>query len=170
MLEYILVPYMVKTRERLKLADDHPILAIFNVFQAHRCDSVLGELHHHHIHQVFIPARCTGKLQPLHVSVNEEFKAAMKANFSRWYANEVKEALDQAINIQDLKVDLQATATVVKPLHANWLVMSISPLKSKSDITQRGFEKSGILKYKYNQLTLHYFLLVVFVLCITHAQ
>ena len=165
MLEYILVPYMVKTRERLKLADDHPILAIFNVFQAHRYDSVLGELHHHHIHQVFIPARCTGKLQPLHVSVNEEFKAAMKANFSHWYANEVKEALDQAT-----KVDLKAIVTVVKPLHANWLVMSISPLKSKSDIIQRGFEKSGILKYKYNQLTLHYFLLVVFVLCITHAQ
>ena len=104
MLEYILVPYMVKTRERLKLADDHPILAIFNVFKAHRCDSVLGELHHHHIHQVFIPARCTGKLQPPNVSVNEEFKTAMKANFSRWYANEVKEALDQAINIQDLKL------------------------------------------------------------------
>ena len=35
MLEYIekvLVPYMVKTRERLELADDHPATAIFDVF------------------------------------------------------------------------------------------------------------------------------------------
>ena len=120
-------------------------LAIFDVFQAHRCDSVLGKLHHHHIYQVFVPAGCTRELQPLNVSVNEEFKAAIKANFSRWYANEVKEELDQGINIQDLKVDLKAS--VVKPLHANWLMMSLSSLKSKSDIIQRGFEKSGILKY-----------------------
>ena len=148
MLEYtekVLVPYMVKTQERLELADDHPARTIFDVFQAHCCDSVLGKLRHHHIHQVFIPAGCTSELQPLDVSVNEEFKAAMKANFSRWYANEVKEALDQGINIQDLKVDLKTT--VVKPLHANWLMMSIASLKSKSDIIQRGFEKSGILEY-----------------------
>ena len=77
-------------------------------------------------------------------TTHEEFKAAMKANFSRWYANEVKEALDQGINIQEIKVDLKAT--VVKPLHANWLMMSISSLKSKSDIIKRGFEKSGILE------------------------
>ena len=112
---------------------------------------------------MFIPAGCTGELQPLDVSVNEEFKAAMKANFSRWYANEVKEALDQGINIQDLKVDLKAT--VVKPLHANWLMISISSLKSKSDIIQRGFEKSGILEYSTTSYhcTTFYLLSLLFV-------
>ena len=78
-------------------------------------------------------------------TTHKVFMGAMKANFSRWYANGVKEALDQGINIQDLKVDLKAT--VVKPLHANWLMMSISSLKSKSDIIKRGFEKNGILEY-----------------------
>ena len=38
MLEYIekiLVPYIIKTQGRLKLTDDHPALAIFDVFFRH---------------------------------------------------------------------------------------------------------------------------------------
>ena len=72
MLEFIdkvLVPYVNQTREKLQLASNHPALALFDVFAAHRCDSVLGKLRQHHIHQVFIPAGCTGQLQPLDVSV-----------------------------------------------------------------------------------------------------
>ncbi len=47
MLEYVdnvLVPYVSTTRQKLGLADDHPALAIFDVFMSHRCDSVLKKL------------------------------------------------------------------------------------------------------------------------------
>ena len=92
MLEYVdqvLVPCVSQTRQELELADDHPALAIFDVFRAHRCESFLKTLCTHNIHQVFVLAGCTGELQPLDLSVNEEFKAAMKSSFSRWYADEV---------------------------------------------------------------------------------
>ena len=86
MLEYVdqvLVPYVSHTRQELELADDHCAFAIFDVFHAHRCDSFLKKLSSHNIYQVFVPAGCTGELQPLDLSVNEEFKAAMKSSFSR---------------------------------------------------------------------------------------
>ena len=65
MVEYIdkvLVPYVTQTRQRLEFAMDHPALALFDVFKDHRCDSVLEKLRQNHIHQVFIPAGCTGEL------------------------------------------------------------------------------------------------------------
>ena len=52
MLEYIdkiIVPYVVETRKRLELADDQPALAIFDVFAAHCCDSVLVKLQSNNI-------------------------------------------------------------------------------------------------------------------------
>ena len=56
MLEYIdqvLAPYYVsQTRQELELADDHCALAIFDVFQAYRCDSVLKKLNSYNIRQV----------------------------------------------------------------------------------------------------------------------
>ena len=47
MLEYIdtiTMPYATNTRKKLELADDHPALALFDVFAAHHCDSVLDKL------------------------------------------------------------------------------------------------------------------------------
>ena len=147
MLEYVdqvLVPCVSQTRQELELADDHPALAIFDVFCAHRCESFLKKLCTHNIHQVFVPAGCTRELQPLDLSVNEEFKAAMKSSFSRWYADEVKQALDQGVSLDNLKVDLQAS--LIKPLHANWLMLAMSTLQHKPDAVCRGFEKSGIIE------------------------
>ena len=64
------------------------------MFAAHRCDSVLKKLSSNHIHQIFVLASCTGELQPLDLSVNDEFKSLMKDSFARWYVHEVKTALD----------------------------------------------------------------------------
>ena len=92
---------------------------------------------------MFIPAGCTGELQPLDVGVNQEFKQLIKNSFSRWYAEEVKEDLDQGVVVNDVRVDLRAT--VVKPLHANWLISTITTLSDKKDTIRKPFETVGIL-------------------------
>ena len=40
------------------------------------------------------------------LSVNSVFKKSMKSHFSRWYTTEVKEALEQGLEIADVKFDL----------------------------------------------------------------
>ena len=127
MLEYIdkvLVPYLTKKRQELELATDHPALVLFNaILFLKNCVRIII------IHQIFIPAGCTGELQPLDVSVNEQFKASMKVHFARWYSAEVKEDLDQGLNVANLRIDPGVSA--LKPLHRNWLITAIFVLKNK---------------------------------------
>ena len=49
-IDKVLVPYVTQTRQKLELAMDHPALALFDVFKAHRCDTVLEKLRQNHIH------------------------------------------------------------------------------------------------------------------------
>jgi hypothetical protein len=73
-LEVVIVPYVEATRQSLGLKPDHCALAIFDVFAAHRCHSVLEALSDNHIKYTFVPASCTGELQPLDLTFNAAFK------------------------------------------------------------------------------------------------
>ena len=116
-------------------------LSVFDVFAANRCSSVFQKLSAHHIHQISVLASCTGELQPLDLSVNDEFKALMKEHFSRWYADEIKTALDQGASLDKVKIDLKGS--LIKPLHGNWL---ITTLQSQTASLVRGFETAGIIE------------------------
>ena len=142
-MDNVVIPYVAKTRKDLELPNDHVALAIFDVFAAQCCDSVLIKLSDNHIHQVFVPASCTGELQPLDISTNETFKTLMKDSFTRWYAQEVQEALDSGKSVHEIKIDLRLS--MIKPLHANWLITAHSILKHKTAILTRGFEQAEIL-------------------------
>ena len=124
---------------------DHLALALFDVFKAHRCDTVLEKLRQNHIHQVFILAGCSGELQNLDISVNEQFKASMKAHFARWYSTEVTKSLDQGLEMANIRIDLRVS--VLKHFHGNWLITDISSLKDKKEAIERGFERSEIMEY-----------------------
>ena len=138
-LENIIIPYVTNTRQALDLPEDQRALPIFDVFAAHLCQSVLET---NNIHQIFVSASCTGELQPLDVGINDQFKAFLKQEFSRWYANEVQEAMKERVPI---KVDLRAS--LMKPLHANWLMSAMSTLSDKSDAIRKQFETVGIIDY-----------------------
>ena len=144
-LENIITPYVSSTRQALNLPEDQPALALFDVFAAHCSHRVLDMLKSNNIHQIFVPASCTGELQPLDVGINDQLKTLLKQEFSRWYANEVQEALKKGVAISDIKVDLRAS--LMKPLHANWLICAISTLSDKCDAIKNLFETVGIIDY-----------------------
>ena len=76
MLEYLenIIPYVSSKRQAMDLPEDRPALAIFDVFVAHHSRHVLDMLKCNNIHQIFVPASCTGELQPLDVGINVQFK------------------------------------------------------------------------------------------------
>ncbi|VDI50083.1 Hypothetical predicted protein [Mytilus galloprovincialis] len=137
-IETVLVPYTDKVKEELDLPIRQQSIAIFDVFRAHRCQEVLDALSKARIQHVFVPAGCTGELQPMDLSVNGELKAAMKNEFTNWYADMVAEDLKDSSTIN--KVDLRLS--VLKPLHAKWLSKVFHDLKSKKDIILLGWKKS----------------------------
>ena len=67
----------------------------------------------------------------------------MKNSFARWYA-EVREAMGHGNAIEDIKVDLRAS--LIKPLHANWVISAISVLAVRTDTLKKPFEKIGIVE------------------------
>ena len=80
MLEYvdeILCPYMTEQRKLLNLESDATGLCIFDVFACHRCPQFLKKLHDCGIKHVFVPAGCTGLLQPLDISVRSALTEVM---------------------------------------------------------------------------------------------
>jgi hypothetical protein len=138
-IDHVVIPYFSAARRELELPEDQVCLSVSDVFAAHRCSSVLQMLSAHHIHQIFVPSSCTGELQPLDLSVNGEFKALMKENFSRWYADEIKTALDKGASLDKVNID----ASLIKPLHGNWL---ITTLQTRTASLVRGFETAGIME------------------------
>jgi hypothetical protein len=51
----------------------------------------------------------------------------------------------QGIPISDIKVDLRAS--LIKPLHANWLMSTICTLSDKCDAIRKPFETVGIIDF-----------------------
>lgn len=74
-----------------------------NVFAAHRCQPFLDVLTANKIQPVFVPAGCTGELQPLDITV---LKRELKSCFSSWYAKQVSESLKNGKDIANVKVNL----------------------------------------------------------------
>ena len=84
MLRYVdsvLTPYLTGTRAELGLPPDQIALIICDVFAAHRCDSFLNKCAANHVKVIYVPAGCTGELQPLDVTVNQIYKVELKASF-----------------------------------------------------------------------------------------
>jgi hypothetical protein len=146
MLHYIsevIVPYVEQTREHLQLGPGQKALALFDVFAAHRCASVRDALAKANILQVFVPAGCTGELQPMDLSVNAEFKAAMKTQFTNFYADKVAACLRDGGDASSVTVDLRLST--LKPLHAMWIVSVFDVIKNRRDIVLNGWRMAGLL-------------------------
>lgn len=102
MLRYIdkvIIPYVQRKRQ----TPEQISLAIFDVFRAHTCQSVIKKLKDNGIYVVFVPPNCTGELQPLDLSVNDYIKRRMHDQFNDFYSNEVAKQLS-AKTLEEIKV------------------------------------------------------------------
>lgn len=59
-------------------------LLVWDQFKAHLTDKVKGKLKENKTIQAVIPGGLTGTLQPLDVSLNKPFKAAMREQWTTW--------------------------------------------------------------------------------------
>ena len=74
-INHIILPYIRKKKEELKLASDYPALLTFNNFKAHSTPAFLTLLNQNNIIVVLAPAKCTNRLQSLDLSVNQPVKS-----------------------------------------------------------------------------------------------
>lgn len=108
----ILTAYLNETRK----SPSQKALVILDVFAAHRCSSVKQKLESLNCVYIYVPAGCTGDLQPLDLAVNDEYKGLMKAQFTDYYADEVAAEIDNETVSESETYKLKLS--VLKPLHA----------------------------------------------------
>ena len=133
-IDEIIVPYLTKKKNELHLPQDHPSLLIMDVFRGQMTEEVL----------VRVPANMIHIFQPLYLTVNGHFKQYMKEKFSTWYSEQISLALENGEKLENINISFKIT--VLKPLHAKWLVEFYNHITSgeKRKIITRGFERAGI--------------------------
>ena len=91
-----------------------------------------------------VPANMTHFFQPLDLTVNGSAKTYMRKQFVTYYTAAVKQQMDSGIQLEDIEIDFRLT--VLKPLHAQWMVNMFNFFttdKGKEVIT-KGWKRSGI--------------------------
>ena len=83
-------------------------------------EEVKEQLAELNIECVYVPANMTHFFQPLDLTVNACAKQRMRKEFVTYYLNAVKQQLDSGKQLEDIEVDFRLS--VLKPLHAKWLV------------------------------------------------
>ena len=137
-LERIIIPFVQRKRQELKLSSDQPALAIFDVFKGQQTEEIHALLEEHNIHAVCVPANCTDRLQPMDLSVNKSVKEFMR---KEWYAAQVLKQLEEGADI--VPIDLKLST--LKPLGARWLISMYDYLKEHDSIIVNGFKAAGIV-------------------------
>ena len=151
MLRYVdtvLKPYIQYVRNRLEKPDQKALL-ILDVFAAHRVATVMRKVEDAGFVLLYVPAACTDKLQPLDLLINKPFKEALKGAFHKWYSNEVVSQMSAMedeggeANMSAVRVDLRLS--VIKPMHAQWLIEAHKAISQKGALIKESFVKAGLI-------------------------
>lgn len=142
----IIVPHINSVKKNLQLPESFPSLLIMDVFRGQMTANVQELLNEHNILVTFVPNNMTHLFQPLDLTVNSWAKKFMKEKFAMWYCSKIKEALDKGIAIDE--IDIKTPLTMIKPLHAKWLIEMYDELTSDKgrNVVVNGWRASGILE------------------------
>ena len=98
-LESIIFPFVKKKKEDTKVTD---------MIEENDCV------------KVFVPANLTHEFQPLDLTVNGVAKEFLNKKFGDWYAKQITDELEKGTDVY--KIDVNTTLTVMKPVHAKWVI------------------------------------------------
>ena len=88
------------------------------------------------------PHSLTNKFQPPDLSVNKAAKAFISEKCNTWMTNEISKQIKRGIAPPDVKVSLNHS--VIKLLHAKWIVDLHHYLKAEKAMILSGFRAAGI--------------------------
>ena len=92
---------------------------------------------------VYVPANMTKYFQPLDLTINGVAKTFLKDKFDNWYDREVTRQVDSGAGVYT--VDVKLKLSVLKPIHARWLISIYDFFRNPPELIIKGFEKAGII-------------------------
>ena len=146
-IQQVLLPWLEQTRKKLRLPKTQKSLIVIDVYKAHKTEDVIQAFRKCGFEIVYVPGNTTSELQPLDLSVNSCLKRELKQRFTSWYADKVCSAMkihrdDDTAAVASISPDLRLS--LLKPLHAKWLIQSFETVSCRSDLIQRGWQQAGV--------------------------
>ena len=138
----ILIPYVKQIREKFGFRATKEWVLVADVFKAHWTDAVKKIISDNNGKMVPVPNNMTAYLQPLDLTVNRSCKAFLRNQAQTWYSHQVQSQIEKGIQPDKASVDLRIS--VLKPLHAKWLVQFYDYMQSNKDIILKGWKRSGV--------------------------
>ena len=141
-IEKVIVPYIQRKKDELKLPNSQRALCIIDGFRAQCTSDVVKLLDHHGIDIVYVPANCTGELQPLDLSVNKSIKDFIKQRFQEWYTDQIVEQKEDGDSIRPITT---FPLKEMKSLGVKWMVKAVDYMLANPTIIVNGFRAAGIV-------------------------
>ena len=138
----VLFPYVEKRKVELKLPEDQKAMLIFDVSKGQITDKVTKFIEENNCVIVHVPNNMTDHFQPLDLNVNGHAKEFLKGKFECWYAQQITNQLEGGSSVYDVQVPWKLS--VIKPIHAKWLLSLYDHLANSSDTIIKGFAMAGI--------------------------
>ena len=149
LIEDVIIPYVVSQLKSLGVGEDQYALLILDVLSGQMTELVNKKLKENHILFVRVPANMTKLFQPLDLTFNRSFQGMVftftfALKFTEWYSKRISEDIDKEIQLED--IDIKLKLSVLKPLHAKWLVEAFNFFTSPEggEIMANGWKQAGI--------------------------
>ena len=115
---------------------------VYNVFKGQKTQCVIDLILQNNCVNVYVPANLTHVFQVLDLNVNGMAKEFLNGKFADWYAQQITKQLDTGLDVYDVKVN--TTLSVMKPIHARWIIGLYDYLRNSQEVIIKGFEMAGI--------------------------
>jgi len=152
----VLQPFLNRQRERLQLPMNFPAVWIIDCWPVHISSDFLTYMSDRYpeIRLLFVPANCTGVMQPADLGGQRELKCGLKALGTMYAIVQVREALQKLQHLSEEErikkieggaIKIDTTLTNLKPLLPGWHLAVWRHLQEKGALL-KGWEKSRLLE------------------------
>ena len=138
--EKVILPLLDQIKELMGYPKDQMSLVIMDTFKGQVNDELRKLCMSNNCEVVIVPHNLT--TQPLDLSVNKATKAFISEKYNTWMTNEISKQIKRGIAPPDVKVSLNLS--VIKPLHAKWIVDLHHYLKAEEAMILSRFRAAGI--------------------------
>ena len=117
-------------------------LLIFDVFKGQTTSAVNDLLKKNDTIAIRVSNNHTNLYQPLDISLNKSAKCFIAEKYQDWYAEKVLQQLNRGVAAHDVKKDVKLS--IMKPLHAKWIIEMFHHLKRSKQVVISAFRKAHI--------------------------
>lgn len=155
-MQEVLVPYYKAQKERLGLPMDFPCIWIIDCWSVHIKDAFLVWIRKQYpfIRVLFIPANCTGLMQPCDLVGQRDLKCILRAIGTLFAMLQLREALkrleglseeEREQKIKEGALNLDTSTSTIKALLPGWLLEAMKQLQARG-VLIKGWEQSRLLE------------------------